>query len=803
MYSKLVLAVLCAISVHIVAAQTTTVSGGNWSDVSNWSNGVPAAVTTTTVNSPMVLDADLTISGSYTFSQSVTDLTGGSNHSLTLTGTLDVTAGTTTFEGNGNINNGSTLIVRNGATLILGNTSVGNNVTLLVESGGTLIINGSLSNGNNTGTFTIGGLVYVNGNFNNSGTADLVGTGDIITTNALNNGGASTTFGTGNDCSTGPCSGRNLCGFTNSVTANQTLCSGSSPTALAGSAVTSPTYVWESSTTSSTSGFAVAAGTSNGQNYTPSSLTQTTWYRRKATSNGCTGISVPVQISVVPSAGGWRGTTSDWNTASNWCNNTVPTATTDVTISTGVANMPQMTATSNAHNLTINSGATVSVNGTNTFNIFGNLFNNGTFNTNNSTVVFQGSSQQTISGNPMTFYNLTVNSASASTPQLYVNAFITIQNNFNLTAGVINLSGYNLTLGTNAGSTGTLNYTNGWMDNGGFTRWVSTPSISDGNSRGLFPMGGASDKRRLFVSFPTTNPTSMGTIKVTHFDNTSTSTVSVIDGASTITRRNDSYWTIGTGNGLAGGTYNIRAGGTGFGTVGALTDLRLMRAGDVVGTNGGTAGGSTTTDFLAVRTGLSVAQLASSFYVGSINPTQTPLPVELISFTGQNTAEGVLLKWSTSMEKNFDRFEIERSSDGISFDYVSSVKGKGGVALRTEYMLVDGSARNGKYYYRLKNVDLDNTYDYSKVIVVLVGDGGTIALYPNPVRDKKLSVVIPQQYSAARILINDQMGNAVYQADLSQGEQSVQLAESLRQGFYIARVLVPGEVPKTIKLWIE
>src|SRR5688572_24894993 len=108
MFRKVALAVLCAIGMHMAAAQTTTVSGGNWSDASNWSNGVPAAGTTTTVTAPLVMDTDISISGSYTFSQSVTDVTGGSNYSLTLTGTLDVTVGTTTFGGNGNINNGST-----------------------------------------------------------------------------------------------------------------------------------------------------------------------------------------------------------------------------------------------------------------------------------------------------------------------------------------------------------------------------------------------------------------------------------------------------------------------------------------------------------------------------------------------------------------------------------------------------------------------------------------------------------------------------------------------------------------------
>jgi hypothetical protein len=47
------------------------------------------------------------------------------------------------------------------------------------------------------------------------------------------------------------------------------------------------------------------------------------------------------------------------------------------------------------------------------------------------------------------------------------------------------------------------------------------------------------------------------------------------------------------------------------------------------------------------------------------------------------------------------------------------------------------------------------------------------------------------------------MGNAVHQTDLLPGEQSIQLTESLKQGFYIARVMVAGEAPKVIKLWIE
>jgi hypothetical protein len=148
----------------------------------------------------------------------------------------------------------------------------------------------------------------------------------------------------------------------------------------------SPIYSWESSTSSSTSGFALASGTNNAANYTPGALTQTIYYRRKVTSGGCTGISAPLTITIVPSAGGWKGITNDWNTASNWCSNAVPISTTDVAISTGVPNQPQITAASNCHDLIVSPGASVTLNASNSLSIFGNLTNNGTFTTNTSTV---------------------------------------------------------------------------------------------------------------------------------------------------------------------------------------------------------------------------------------------------------------------------------------------------------------------------------------------------------------------------------------------------------------------------------
>ena len=90
----------------------------------------------------------------------------------------------------------------------------------------------------------------------------------------------------------------------NTISANQTICSGSVPSALTGSTPTggngSYTYLWESSTTSSTVGFAAATGTNSTASYSPATLTTTTWYRRTVISGPCSNISTVIQITVTP-----------------------------------------------------------------------------------------------------------------------------------------------------------------------------------------------------------------------------------------------------------------------------------------------------------------------------------------------------------------------------------------------------------------------------------------------------------------------------------------------------------------------
>jgi gliding motility-associated-like protein len=105
----------------------------------------------------------------------------------------------------------------------------------------------------------------------------------------------------------------------NTISADQSLCSGQTALALTGSSPAGGTggftYSWQSSTTSATSGFGPAAGTINGKNYSPAAQTQTAWYRRVVISGGCSDTSAAVQVTVVSSIPGNPSVFGDntWN----------------------------------------------------------------------------------------------------------------------------------------------------------------------------------------------------------------------------------------------------------------------------------------------------------------------------------------------------------------------------------------------------------------------------------------------------------------------------------------------------------
>ena len=290
------------LSFGIAKAQTSTTTGGNWSNAANWTAGVPASGSTVTVTKAMTIDVNISAGGNYTIGQPVTDIAGGAAFILDVSGSLDMTAqGISTFEGALNVYNGGTLTIESGDTLIVGpNSDFANNSNVWIKAGGVLVVKGDLKNDNNSTGIKVDGTIIVLGNFKGWNGSIVAGSGSIQTTGSLTYQGSGQTFGNTTPCNSGPCSTNQFC-TTNTVAASQTICPGT-PAGLTGNLLSGYTYQWQQSTTSSYSGFSNVASSGMGQNYLPGALSATTYYRRNVTNGTCTVYSVPVTITVNPTS---------------------------------------------------------------------------------------------------------------------------------------------------------------------------------------------------------------------------------------------------------------------------------------------------------------------------------------------------------------------------------------------------------------------------------------------------------------------------------------------------------------------
>ena len=112
-----------------------------------------------------------------------------------------------------------------------------------------------------------------------------------------------------------------------------------------------------------------------------------------------------------------------------------------------------------------------------------------------------------------------------------------------------------------------------------------------------------------------------------------------------------------------------------------------------------------------------------------------PVPVELTSFTATANSKEVALRWSTVTELNNLGFEIQRRSAENEFATIGFVKGEGTTTSQKEYSYTDKDLVDGKYSYRLKQIDFSGTYDYSDIVEVDIRSVDEYALeqnYPNP-----------------------------------------------------------------------
>jgi GH18 family chitinase len=199
-----------------------------------------------------------------------------------------------------------------------------------------------------------------------------------------------------------------------------------------------------------------------------------------------------------------------------------------------------------------------------------------------------------------------------------------------------------------------------------------------------------------------------------------------------------------------------------------------------------------TTYALANASGVMIWQITedcnnSKSLLSAINSTIHPLPVTLIEFEVASQNQENYLSWSTSSEEKNDYINVERSSDGIHYDVIGSLKGYNTTNTIENYSFLDQHPSEGTNYYRLAQYDFDGTVKYSKVIVLNKNEHLDYTIYPNPFEYETL--IRTDLSATARVIqVTTIQGSLLLNYSLAAGTNQLLIGEALEPGIYFVKI---------------
>lgn len=153
-------------------------------------------------------------------------------------------------------------------------------------------------------------------------------------------------------------------------------------------------------------------------------------------------------------------------------------------------------------------------------------------------------------------------------------------------------------------------------------------------------------------------------------------------------------------------------------------------------------------------------------------PPCGPLPAELTLFEGQSLIEGTNeLQWTTSSELNVRHYTLQRSSDGVHFQYAGNQSAIGNTSQESNYTFLDRKAYTPTTFYKLGATDFDGNYRHLSTIIVHANQTNDFifSVYPNPSRE-----IIHFTYTGSksekeslRLKMVDGLGTTVLQKDFT------------------------------------
>ncbi|MBT1704350.1 T9SS type A sorting domain-containing protein [Chryseosolibacter indicus] len=169
----------------------------------------------------------------------------------------------------------------------------------------------------------------------------------------------------------------------------------------------------------------------------------------------------------------------------------------------------------------------------------------------------------------------------------------------------------------------------------------------------------------------------------------------------------------------------------------------------------------------------------------------TTLPVKLSLFEVFQDGTLVRLNWRTETERNSNRFIVERSVNGEEFEVLGETRAAGNSNTTRNYSFKDDFPVSGLTYYRLKTIDLDDSYEYFGPKALRVTQPKSLTVYPNPVVEKKLIFHVNFAPSEDdRILIVNVNGVPVLNVDVKElANNPILLEDTFQEGIYLLKYI--------------
>lgn len=175
----------------------------------------------------------------------------------------------------------------------------------------------------------------------------------------------------------------------------------------------------------------------------------------------------------------------------------------------------------------------------------------------------------------------------------------------------------------------------------------------------------------------------------------------------------------------------------------------------------------------------------SPFAVGNVN--STALPLHLLSFQAANNGKQTNLLWASEQEINVKAFLVERSLDGNSFLAIANVAAKS-TAGTNKYAYADLFPPKGVSYYRLKIVDIDGSFKFSKIVGVDTKQSQVLSIFPNPASNK-ITIVHTAVSNTSTINIFGVDGKLVKSVMLMLGATQTEInIADLAKGNYVVKI---------------